>query len=180
MSRADLDIGDEPLEYAPKTLSFPQVSDEMLASIALGAEDELIVAARHGISMEKYQELAVQPWFQLQVEVKRSEFVKNGVTFKAKATWMAAELLDQVYVMAASPDASLNQKHDIMKTMIRAAGLEPKEEKSQNSGPTFSLSIDLGDRSVSMSSQNVVNPMVIDVLPKQIPEKAKSDSENSE
>jgi hypothetical protein len=31
-----------------------------------------------------------------------------------------------------------------------------------------------------MSSQNVVNPMVIDVSPKQIPEKAKSDSENSE
>jgi hypothetical protein len=170
MSLIDVDIGDEPLEIGHKNVSFPQISDEMLASLALGAEDELIIASRHGLSMEKYAELAAQPWFQLQVEVKRSEFAKNGVTFKAKSAWMAAELLDQVYVMAASSETSLNQKHEVLKTMIKASGLEPKEEKFQSTGPTFSVFIDLGDKSVSIGNQQTLVPVTLDAPTKEIKE----------
>jgi len=45
MSQLDTEIGDEPLEYGQKSVSFPTISDEMVASIALGMEDELIVAS---------------------------------------------------------------------------------------------------------------------------------------
>jgi hypothetical protein len=152
MSLDDYSLDDVPLDYEPKTTSFPQVSDEMVASIALGLEDDLIVAARHGLSVQQYRDLESQKWFQLQVQIKRSEYEKNGITFKAKAAWMAGELLDQVYVQAASPDASLNQKHDILKTLIKAAGLEPKEERVKDTGPGFSISIDLGGgQSISLS-----------------------------
>ena len=169
MSPLDTEIGDEPLEYGQKSVSFPTISDEMVASIALGMEDELIVASRHGFSVEQYETLASQKWFQLQIAVKRSEFEKNGVTFKAKATWMAADLLDQVYLSAASPDASLGQKHEVLKTLIKAGGLEPKEEKSQNTGPTFTLSIDLGGgQTVSLSNQPVMQPVTLDVETKEI------------
>ena len=98
MALEDVDIPLEGLEYLPKTTSFPKISDEMIASLALGLEDDLIVAARHGLSVEEFTDLSSQPWFQLQIQVKRSEFEKNGVTFKAKASWMAGELLDQVYM----------------------------------------------------------------------------------
>ena len=156
----DTPMDDTPLEYKAKNTSFPQISDEMVASVALGLEDELIVASRHGLSVEQYQELAAQPWFQLQVQVKRSEYEKNGVTFKAKAAWMAGELLDQVYVTAASGDASLSQKHEVLKTLIKAAGLEPKEEKVKDSGPGFSISIDLGGgQSISLSNQQGLSPV---------------------
>lgn len=169
MSQLDPEIGDEPLEYGQKSVSFPTISDEMVASIALGMEDELIVASRHGFSIEQYEQLAAQKWFQLQVTMKRSEFEKNGVTFKAKATWMAADLLDQVYLSAASPDASLGQKHEVLKTLIKAGGLEPKEEKAQNTGPTFTLSIDLGGgQTVSLSNQSVMQPVTLDVETKEI------------
>ena len=169
MSQLDTEIGDEPLEYGQKSVSFPTISDEMVASIALGMEDELIVASRHGFSLEQYETLASQKWFQLQIAVKRSEFEKNGVTFKAKATWMAADLLDQVYLSAASQDASLGQKHEVLKTLIKAGGLEPKEEKSQNTGPTFTLSIDLGGgQTVSLSNQSVMQPVTLDVETKEI------------
>ena len=169
MSQLDTEIGDEPLEYGQKSVSFPTISDEMVASIALGMEDELIVASRHGFSIEQYEQLAVQKWFQLQIAMKRSEFEKNGVTFKAKATWMAADLLDQVYISAASQDASLGQKHEVLKTLIKAGGLEPKEEKSQNTGPTFTLSIDLGGgQTVSLSNQPVMQPVTLDVETKEI------------
>jgi hypothetical protein len=162
MQPEDVPMDDTPLEYKPKTVSFPQISDEMVASVALGLEDELIVAARHGLSIEDYNELAAQPWFQLQVQVKRSEYEKNGVTFKAKAAWMAGELLDQVYVTAASGDASLNQKHEVLKTLIKAAGLEPKEEKIKDTGPGFSISIDLGGgQSISLSNQQGLAPVTL-------------------
>lgn len=169
MSQLDPEIGDEPLDYEEKTTSFPHISDEMVASIALGMEDELIVAARHGLSVEQYQVLEKQKFFQLQVAIKRSEFEKNGVSFKAKATWMAADLLNQVYVSAASQDATLSQKHEVLKTLIKAGGLEPKEEKAQNTGPTFTLSIDLGGgQTMSLSNQPVMQPVTLDVETKEI------------
>jgi hypothetical protein len=165
----DTPMDDSPLEYKPKTVSFPQISEEMVASIALGMEDELIVASRHGMSVEEYTDLAAQPWFQLQVQVKRSEYEKNGVTFKAKAAWMAGELLDQVYVTAASGDASLSQKHEVLKTLIKAAGLEPKEEKVKDVGPGFSISIDLGGgQSVSLTNQQGFTPVTLDAEVKEI------------
>ena len=141
----------------------------MVASVALGLDDELIVGSRHGLSIEQYQELAVQPWFQLQVQVKRSEYEKNGVTFKAKAAWMAGELLDQVYVTAASGDASLNQKHEVLKTLIKAAGLEPQEDKVKDAGPGFSICIDLGGgQSISLSNQQTLSPVTLDAEVKEI------------
>lgn len=170
MSQLDTEIGDEPLEYGHKQVSFPSVSEEMLASIALGMEDDLIVAARHGLSVEQYEALASQKWFQLQVTLKRSEFEKNGITFKAKAAWMAGELLDQVYLSASSTDSSLGQKHEVLKTLIKAAGLEPKEEKLQNTGPSFTLSIDLGGgQTMSLSNQPVMQPVTLDVETKEVP-----------
>jgi len=162
-------MDDFPLEYKPKTVSFPQISDEMVASVALGLEDELIVAARHGVSVEDYNELAAQPWFQLQVQMKRSEYEKNGVTFKAKAAWMAGDLLDQVYLSAASTDASLSQKHEVLKTLIKAAGLEPREEKVKDVGPGFSISIDLGGgQSINLSNQQTITPVTLDAEVKEI------------
>lgn len=169
MAGLDVDVGDEPLEYRPKTVSWPQVSDEMMASLALGMEDELIVAARHGLSVEAYLDLSMQPWFQNQLAGKRAELEKTGVTFKTKAAWMAGELLDQVYLSAASMDASLNQKHEVLKTLIKAAGLEPKEEKVQNTGPAFSISIDLGGGQTVNLSNNVIQPVTLDVPVKEIP-----------
>ena len=162
------DIPDDELEYKPKTVSFPQISDEMVASIALGLEDDLIVASRHGFSIEQYRTLEAQPWFQLQVASKRSEFERNGVTFKAKAAWMAGELLDKVYLQAADPNASFGQTHEALKTMMKAAGLEAKEEKKGDSGPSFQISIDLGGGNTLSLSNNVLQPQAIEVDAKEI------------
>ena len=164
------DIGNEPLEHKPSTTSFPQISDEMVASIALGLEDDMVVAARHGLSIQQYQELEKQPWFQLTVAAKRSEFERTGVTFKAKAAWMAGDLLDQVYLAASQSDASLSQKHDVLKTLIKAGGLEPKEERASTLGPGFQITIDMGGgQSISLSSGGAAPPQTIDVETKEIP-----------
>ena len=154
----NVEIDDGPLEYGVKNVSFPQVSEEMIHSLALGMEDELIIIGRHGLTLEQYRELEQQPWFISRIMQLRSEFEKNGVTFKAKAGWMAGELLNKAYLLAAGPDASFSQVHDALKTLIKVAGLEPKEEKQANLGPGFSISIDLGERSVNITNdQNIIN-----------------------
>ena len=174
MLPSEVDVGDEPLEYKPTTTSFPLISEEMMSSIALGMEDELVVASRHGYSVEQYLELQKQPWFQVQVASKRADLEKNGVTFKAKAAWMASDLLDQVYMAAAGMDASLAQKHDVLKTLIKAGGLEPKDEKAKDTGPTFAINIDLGGgQSISLTSGSTITPQAppaIDVDTKELPE----------
>lgn len=166
---ADIEIDDDPLDYGVGTTSFPLISEEMLSSMALGMEDEVIIAARHGLSVEDFQKLEAQPHIQARIAVLRSEFEKNGVTFKAKAAWMASDLLEKVYVQAASADASLSQRHDVLKTLIKAGGLEPKEEKLNNSGPGFSISIDLGGgNTLSLSNMNDTNRLQTLDLPTKI------------
>ncbi len=166
MLPSDVEIDDEPLEHRPTTTSFPLVPEEMVASIALGMEDELIVAGRHNFTVEQYQVIQGQPWFQAQVAAKRAEYEKNGVTFKAKAAWMASDLLDQVYVQVSGNDATLMQKHEVLKTLIKAGGLEPKDEKKVDSGPSFAINIDLGGgQSISLTNNvsESFTPQVIDV-----------------
>ena len=166
MALEDIDIGDEPLDLRPRTVSFPKVSDEMIASIALGMEDDVIVASRHGMSVEQFNELNGQKWFQLRVAAKRAEFDRDGVTFKAKAAWMAGDLLDQVYMQAAGSNASLNQKHDVLKTLIKVGGLEPKEEKEKQELNLPTIIINGG--TVSLSGGTRHEPLTIDMPLKEL------------
>jgi hypothetical protein len=168
----DSDIDDAPLELRPQTslVSFPQVSEEMIASIALGLEDDIITAARHGLSLEAWHELEHQPWFEQAVLTKRAELIKEGVTLKYKARWMAGELLDKTYLMASHHRATFGQVHDALKTVIKLGNLEPKEERASAPGTTFSISIDLGEKSISMTQVTPARAEVVgftDVTPKE-------------
>lgn len=158
-------------ETALANVSFPSISDEMVNSIALGLEDELVISSRHGFSVEQYLELAQKPWFQAQIAQKRADFEKNGVTFRAKAAWMAGELLDKVYMMASANGASFAQVHDTLKTLIKAGNLEPRDERTVNTAPTFSISIDLGAQSVRIGPATNAQPTpAIDVETKELPQ----------
>jgi hypothetical protein len=174
----DTDLDDEPLETRPTLTSFPQIPDEMVASIALGMEDDLVVASRHGFSVEKYQQLSMQPWFQLQVAAKRADLEKNGVTTRAKAAWMAADLMDKAYLMASDNAAGFGQVIEAIKVFAKLGGLEPKEERKVDAGPGFQITIDLGEgNTVSLSngpSQAVpaatIEPITLDVETKEVRE----------
>jgi hypothetical protein len=77
---------------------------------------------------------------------------------------MANDLLNKVYIQASSPDAPLSQVHDVLKTLIKASGLEPKEEKNSGSSTTFSIQIDLGEQSINISNA----PEIIENVPKML------------
>ena len=158
----DLDLDDDPLEVGPKQQSsFPSVPSEMINSIALGQEEDVIVAARHGYSLESYKELEKQKWFQLQVNIKRSEFESKGITFKTKAAMRAEDLMDDIYVLAKNPKAPLAQKLDAFKTFSKLGGLEPKEEKDKQLVNLPTIIINGG--TVSLGGPSEPPPLTIDM-----------------
>lgn len=145
MSPEDTDIGDEPLEFGHKPVSFPKIPAEMVDSIALGMEDELVVAARHGFSVEQYRRLEKLRPFQVAVASRRADFEKQGLTFKLKRSMQADDLWDDVYLMAKGSNVPLMQKAEVATRLAKLGGLEPKEEKGAGAaGPGFQISINLG------------------------------------
>lgn len=133
----DLDIADSDFRVAVS-----QIPAKMVQDIALGLEDELVVASRHGFSYEDYQEIRGLKAFQLAVESQRAEYLKNGLTFKVKRAMQADDLFDDVFV-AAKGNVPLLQKLQVAVAMARLGGLEPKEEKSAGSSGGFQISINL-------------------------------------
>lgn len=128
-----VDIPDQPLDLAElggyKPTSFPQIPTEMVDSIAIGMEDDLIVAARHGFSVEDYRRISCLKSFQVSVASRRAEFEKNGLTTKLKSSMLAGMALDKLAILALAEGASFAQVHEALKTFARLGGLEPKEDK---------------------------------------------------
>ena len=153
MDLNDLEIGDSPLEpdYRPATL--PPVPPEMLFYIALGREDELVVASRYGFSVEQYQRLCELKPFQVALAAQRAQLDKDGVTFQVMAAMQAAELRDRAWMQAMGPEVSLTQRLDALRTFAKLGNLEPKEIRGpMGAGTGFSIQINLGDRSVSVTN----------------------------
>lgn len=161
----DTDIDDSPLEpdYRPATL--PPVPPEMLFYIALGREDELVVASRYGFSVEQYQRLCELRPFQVALAAQRAQLDKDGVTFQVMAAMQAAELRDRAWMQAMGAEVSLTQRLDALRTFAKLGNLEPKEIRGpMGAGTGFSIQINLGDRSVSVTNNPQPIQAVQDVL----------------
>lgn len=157
MEPEDLNIDDELIEIGHKPVSFPKIPSEMVDSIALGMEDDLVVAARHGFSVEQYRRIAQLKPFQVAVASRRADFEKQGLTFKLKRAMQADDLWDEVYVMAKGHNVPLMQKAEVATRLARFGGLEPKEDRSAGSaGPGFQISINLGEKPLTLSAGPVI------------------------
>lgn len=153
MALNDTEIDDSPLEPDFRPVQLPPVPPEMLFYLALGREDELLVASRYGFSVEDYQKLCELRPFQVALASQRAQLDKDGITFQVMAAMQAAELRDKTWMQAMGPDVSLTQRLDALKTFAKLGNLEPKEVKGPvSAGTGFSIQINLGDKSISMSN----------------------------
>jgi hypothetical protein len=149
------EITDDPLDWGQKPTSFPHIPAEMVHSIALGMEDELVIASRHGFSVEQYQEIAQLKPFQAAVASQRAEFEKSGLTFRLKQAMKADILADEVFVKLMSNETTLVQKLEGLKYFAKVGGLEPKEEKA---APISNLpTIVINTNSISMEPSRTID-----------------------
>lgn len=149
----DTEIDDSPLEPDFRPAALPPVPPEMLFYLALGREDELVVASRYGFSVEDYHRLCELKPFQVALAAQRAQLDKDGITFQVMAAMQAAELRDRAWLQAMGPEVSLTQRLDALRTFAKLGNLEPKEIRGpMGAGTGFSIQINLGDRSVNVSN----------------------------
>ncbi len=83
--------------------------------------------------------------FLRKVEHYRTEIRDKGMTFKLKARAQAEELLSTSWMLIHDPVVSPAVKADLIKSTVKWAGLEPKNEVSAESGAGgVTISINLG------------------------------------
>lgn len=119
------------------------VPPQMIADIAYGLEEPVDIAFRYGYKASEYYALEKQQQFLTAVATARSELERTGHGVKVKAQWMTENLMDDMYMKAKAPAASIQQVQESIKILSKLADLEPRGVTPQSSGPGFSVVINI-------------------------------------
>lgn len=106
----------------------PTPPPEMIAEIAYGMHEPVDIAFRFGYSKSEYEALEQNRYFVAAVMSARSELERAGHGVKVKARFMTENLMDDIYVRAKSPQASIGQVLDAVKVLSKLGDLEPKPQ----------------------------------------------------
>ena len=100
---------------------------------------------RHHISPTDILRFNADPVFLKKVEHYRAEVRDKGLTFKLKARAQAEELLTTSWLLIHDPAVSAAVKADLIKSTVKWAGLEPKNEVTSEGGSGgVKITINLG------------------------------------
>ncbi|MEM5400846.1 hypothetical protein [Paraburkholderia unamae] len=152
--------------YANTGLSWPA---EMVAALAQGLEDPADVAARFGYEGDRWVALSSNPAFLRAVEGVKAELMAEGWVLRTKAKAYAEILQDELAKRAAQPDTPLTQQLAVYEALCKTGDVLPKAKtQTGNTGPSFSISINLDRATVEASVKRPTN--VIDVEAKEVKE----------
>lgn len=138
-------------------VNITRTNPNAIVELAMGMEAPLSVLARYGYTPEQAGTLLSNEFIQRQIEAKRAELKSQGIVFKTKALMAAEDILEDVYVEAKAQDTPLPQKLDALKFFAKAAGVDQVAQTSGAAGGGFNITINLGDKSVTLTEEKVVN-----------------------
>lgn len=138
-------------------VNITRTNPNVIVELAMGMEAPLSVLARYGYNPEQAGALLSNEFIQRQIEAKRAELKSQGIVFKTKALMAAEDILEDVYVEAKAQDTPLPQKLDALKFFAKAAGVDQVAQTSGAAGGGFNITINLGDKSVTLTEEKVVN-----------------------
>ena len=124
-------------------------SDRLAFDVALtleGSGETLQeVMGRHSIDANDLITFKRDPVFLKKVEHYRDEVREKGMTFRLKARAQAEELLTTSYLLIHDPGVSPAVKADLIKSTVKWAGLEPKnDDNSECAAGGVRITINLG------------------------------------
>lgn len=135
------------MQYSP--LKTTKWSDRLAFDVALtleGSGEPLEdVMKRHDIQATDMLRFKADPVFLKRVDEYRSEVREKGLTFKLKARAQAEELLTTSWLLIHDPAVSPAVKADLIKSTVKWAGLEPKDEGAVAAGGGVQIMINLGN-----------------------------------
>lgn len=144
------DLIDDHTEFAlsptaPEAHVTLDIPPQLVWECAAGLEDPVAIARRFGFEGEKWERLAQWPPFISAVQTQRSEFERNGMTFRLKAGMMAEEMMGMMFKQAISNDTTILQKLSVFQALTDVAGLKaPKNDVvNTNAAPKFSITINI-------------------------------------
>jgi len=126
-------------------------SDRLAFDVALtleGSGETLQeVMTRHNISANDVLRFNQDPVFLKKVDHYRTDIRDNGITFKLKARAQAEELLTTSWFLIHDPAVSPSVKADLIKSTVKWAGLEPKNQEQIEGGVSggVTITINLGE-----------------------------------
>jgi len=124
-------------------------SDRLAFDVALtleGSGETLQeVMSRHKITAHDILFFNSDPVFLKKVEHYRGEIRDKGMTFKLKARAQAEELLTTSWLLIHDPAVSPAVKADLIKSTVKWAGLEPKDNIQTEQGGGVRIMINLGN-----------------------------------
>lgn len=124
-------------------------SDRLAFDVALtleGSGETLQeVMGRHSIDANDLIVFKRDPVFLKKVEHYRDEVREKGMTFRLKARAQAEELLTTSYLLIHDPGVSPAVKADLIKSTVKWAGLEPKnDDNAEGAAGGVRITINLG------------------------------------
>lgn len=124
-------------------------SDRLAFDVALtleGSGETLQeVMGRHSIDANDLIAFKRDPVFLKKVEHYRDEVREKGMTFRLKARAQAEELLTTSYLLIHDPGVSPAVKADLIKSTVKWAGLEPKnDDNAEGAAGGVRITINLG------------------------------------
>jgi hypothetical protein len=130
-------------------LNHTKWNDRLAFDVALTLENsgETLqeVMSRHNISANDVLAFNADPVFLKKVEGYRTEIREKGLTFKLKARAQAEELLTTSWLLIHDPAVSPAVKADLIKSTVKWAGLEPKNDVAvEGGGGGVKITINLG------------------------------------
>lgn len=152
-------------------------SNRLAFDIALRLEgsgeevDEIL--ERHHIQTQDLLTFNKDPVFLKKVETYRDEIHEKGILFKTKARMQAEELLTTSWCLIHNPDVSAAVKADLIKSTVKWAGLEPKNEPvDTGAGGGVRIMINLG-------GQELGTARIIDVAPTETESDAETEADDA-
>jgi len=119
----------------PKDLTDGQAwTDRFAFDIALRLENSgeplAEILSQHNMTRADLAWVNQDPLFLGRVRRYRDEIGKDGITFKMKARVQADDLLTTSWVLIHNPATPASVKADLIKSTVKWAGLEPKNDEN--------------------------------------------------
>lgn len=126
----DFDCPEEITNYPTLREPLTPWPSRLPTEIALGADSLENILMRHDATEEDYINWAMMPAFRRALAEAAKDVRENGLTFKGLCRGIAEDFLPELDQKLHDKLVPFAQKLDALKSIVRWAGLEPKEDKN--------------------------------------------------
>lgn len=141
------------LSTVPPTKWTNRLAFDIALRLEGSGEDLDEIVAKHQIAASDLLIFNKDPVFLRKVGDFRDEIREKGVTFRLKARTQAEELLKTSWMLIHDPMVSPAVKADLIKSTVKWAGLEPKNDVSAETGTGgVKITINLGGQELGTAT----------------------------